>query len=485
MPSIALDRLDPALEHGEERALAALVRRVLARRRGGCRPPPGQSCSRCSAGSAREERDQPDLLWRHHVERDRAGARRSVPAGVGEPVRSGAGVPRTVPVRSPASRRSPARRAVQHAVATTSGSTDDPGTPTPPRWSSAPTRRACASSASSGAATTGRCGRRPRRARGLEGRIRSGIGVTVAMQAMNGLDDLQRVEGMGPVGEIRLVPDPGTFRVLPYAPRTGAMLADQRTLDGGVAPVDQRGFLKRMAGALAERGARLEVAFENEFTLAVRDEERGAFVPIDASLCFSTIGMTAAQDYVDALVDGARGAGDPARAVLRRARPRPAGDLDRPPPRAPGRRRADPRPRDDPRGRRGARPRRVAGAEAVARGGRQRRPHPLLAVGPRARSAIASTIPRRPTASRPRAARSSPACSSTCRDCAASPRRASTPTGASCRSTGPGRSRAGATTTARRRCGCRRCSGAWRRRRPTSSSRRRTPPPTRTSRSAA
>jgi glutamine synthetase len=130
---------------------------------------------------------------------------------------------------------------------------------------------------------------------GLEGRVRGGIGVTVAMQAMNGLDTLQRVEGMGPVGEIRLVPDPDTFRVLPYAPHTGAMLVDQRTLDGDVAPVDQRGFLRRMADALAERGARLEVAFENEFALAVRDE-RGKLVPLDSSLCFSTLGMTAAQD---------------------------------------------------------------------------------------------------------------------------------------------------------------------------------------------
>src|SRR3954463_9338685 len=103
---------------------------------------------------------------------------------------------------------------------------------------------------------------------GLAGRVESGIGVTVAMQAMNGLDQLQPVEGMGPVGEIRLVPDAETFRVLPYAPRTGAVLVDQRTLDGGPAPVDQRAFARRMSDRLAERGARLEVAFENEFTLA-------------------------------------------------------------------------------------------------------------------------------------------------------------------------------------------------------------------------
>jgi glutamine synthetase len=137
---------------------------------------------------------------------------------------------------------------------------------------------------------------------GLEGRVRSGIGLTVAMNAMNGLDHLQPVEGMGPVGEIRLVPDPDTFRVLPYAPRTGAMLVDQRTLDGDAAPVDQRGFLRRMADRLAERGARLEVAFENEFALATRADD-GAYVPVDSSLCFSTIGMTASQEYVDALVE--------------------------------------------------------------------------------------------------------------------------------------------------------------------------------------
>src|SRR5437773_3224813 len=89
--------------------------------------------------------------------------------------------------------------------------------------------------------------------RGLEGRIGSGIGLTVAMQAMNGLDQLQPVEGMGPVGEIRLVPDPDTFRVLPYAPHTGAMLVDHVTPEGTPAPVCQRSSLKRMADRRAER----------------------------------------------------------------------------------------------------------------------------------------------------------------------------------------------------------------------------------------
>jgi glutamine synthetase len=136
-------------------------------------------------------------------------------------------------------------------------------------------------------------------ARGLEARLRTGIGVTVGMQAMNALDQLQPVEGMGPVGEVRLVPDLETFRVLPYAPHTGALICDHVRLDGEPAPVCQRSFLKRMEARLAERGARLEVAFENEFSLA--REVDGGFEPIDSGLCFSTISSTAAQDVVDDL----------------------------------------------------------------------------------------------------------------------------------------------------------------------------------------
>jgi glutamine synthetase len=136
----------------------------------------------------------------------------------------------------------------------------------------------------------------------LRDRLESGIGLTVAMQAMNSLDQLQPVEGLGPVGEFRLVPDLDTFRVLPYAPRTGGAVVDMHTLDGEPAPECPRSFLRRMEERLAAHvGARLEVAFENEFTLAV--PTGGGFGPLDASLCFSTIGMTASQEYVDTLSD--------------------------------------------------------------------------------------------------------------------------------------------------------------------------------------
>src|SRR5262249_33988496 len=117
-------------------------------------------------------------------------------------------------------------------------------------------------------------------ARGLEARLRTGIGLTVGMQAMNALDQLHPVEGMRPVGEVRLDPDLETFRVRPYAPRTGALLCDAVQSDGAAAWVCHRSFLKGMEGRIAGRGASLEVAFENEFSLA--REVGGGFEPIDS-----------------------------------------------------------------------------------------------------------------------------------------------------------------------------------------------------------
>ncbi|HXF72931.1 MAG TPA: glutamine synthetase family protein [Actinomycetota bacterium] len=135
----------------------------------------------------------------------------------------------------------------------------------------------------------------------LADRIRTGIGLTVAMQAMNALDQLQPVEGMGPVGEIRLVPDPDSFVVLPYAPRSGAMVVDMRRLDGAPWEACPRDFLKRMEARLADHGMVLRCAVENEFSLARAED--GRFAPIDASLCFSTVGLAAAQEVMDRIVD--------------------------------------------------------------------------------------------------------------------------------------------------------------------------------------
>src|SRR5436189_4055298 len=65
----------------------------------------------------------------------------------------------------------------------------------------------------------------------LASRMREGIGQTLAMQAFTGVESLAEVEGMGPVGEFRLMPDPNTFAMLPYAPNAASMMCDMILLD--------------------------------------------------------------------------------------------------------------------------------------------------------------------------------------------------------------------------------------------------------------
>src|SRR5256886_11090724 len=98
----------------------------------------------------------------------------------------------------------------------------------------------------------------------FQDRLETGIGLTLAMQAFTMLDHLASVDGMGPVGEIRLVPDPTTFSVAPYAPHTGTVLVDMQTLDGQPYAADVRAFLKRMIARASDRALALLPAFQPE-----------------------------------------------------------------------------------------------------------------------------------------------------------------------------------------------------------------------------
>lgn len=135
----------------------------------------------------------------------------------------------------------------------------------------------------------------------LPSRITDGIGLTTAMQAMNMLDQLAPVAGLGPVGEVHLVPDPATFRILPYAPRTAAMTADMRRQDGAPWEACPRTFLKRQVAACADAGFSVQAVFEVEFSLATKNAD-GSFAPVDAALCFATTGMTVSAQVIDDII---------------------------------------------------------------------------------------------------------------------------------------------------------------------------------------
>ncbi len=135
----------------------------------------------------------------------------------------------------------------------------------------------------------------------LAKRLETGIGLTVAMQAFNMLDQLLPFEGMGPVGEVRLVPDPESFVVLPYAPNSAAMTCDMIALDGVPWAACPRSFLKRMIARAGERGMAFQTVMENEFSLLEKNAE-GGFDPIDTGGCFSTVSMAAGAEVMNDIV---------------------------------------------------------------------------------------------------------------------------------------------------------------------------------------
>lgn len=134
----------------------------------------------------------------------------------------------------------------------------------------------------------------------LARRMSSGIGLVKGMQSFTSLDFLAPDATYGPVGEIRLVPDPDTFVVLPYAPRSGQMIANMVELDHQPWALDPRHFLQRMVGVAAAKGLAFEAAFENEFFLAYRQDN--GYVPVDRSLCFSAIGMESTEPVIQDII---------------------------------------------------------------------------------------------------------------------------------------------------------------------------------------
>ncbi|MDA8203331.1 MAG: hypothetical protein M0Z49_11340, partial [Chloroflexi bacterium] len=111
----------------------------------------------------------------------------------------------------------------------------------------------------------------------LASRMRGGVGLTRAQNAVNMLEQLVYVEGMEPVGEVRIVPDPETYSVLPWVPRAAGLICDQLDHDFRDWGCDPRGFLRRVIGRAADGEIRIFASFENEFYLA--EERDGVVVP--------------------------------------------------------------------------------------------------------------------------------------------------------------------------------------------------------------
>lgn len=137
----------------------------------------------------------------------------------------------------------------------------------------------------------------------LASRMREGVGLTRAQNAVNMLEQLVHIEGMEPVGEIRLAPDPTTYTVLPWVSRTAGLICDQLDHDGTDWGCCPRSFLKRVIAAAERAGIRVAASFENEFYLA--EARDGRVIPWADGPVYSSAGMDRAAivmaDIVEAL----------------------------------------------------------------------------------------------------------------------------------------------------------------------------------------
>jgi glutamine synthetase len=131
--------------------------------------------------------------------------------------------------------------------------------------------------------------------------------------------------------DITLVPDPATFRVLPYADRTGWILSDAYFANGRPIPLDGRGLLRRQLARLAERGLEVYSGLEVElyvtrlartsigFDETAQPGQPGAPLavePIERGYQFlSDSRMDAVAGTLEAIRDGLAGVGLPPRSI--------------------------------------------------------------------------------------------------------------------------------------------------------------------------
>ncbi len=138
----------------------------------------------------------------------------------------------------------------------------------------------------------------------LEHKLLEGVSLTRAQMAIDLLEQLVPIEGMEPVGEIRLVPDPATLTWLPWSPGSASVLCDQLDhdrKDWGACP---RSFLKRQIARAAALGLTVQATFENEYYLAT--EQDGRYRPYDVpghAPVYSSIGHDHAADVMLETVD--------------------------------------------------------------------------------------------------------------------------------------------------------------------------------------
>ncbi|MDJ0726367.1 MAG: hypothetical protein QNJ38_14745 [Prochloraceae cyanobacterium] len=141
----------------------------------------------------------------------------------------------------------------------------------------------------------------------LESNLDYPVSITAAQQAFPIMyDAVVSQSGLQPVGEIWLVPDWTTLKILPYAPTHAIVMADMVVADRSESGSSSwslcpRAFLKRAIAAAKEAGIEVMAAFENEFVLL--DNVADRIIPTDDTVFAATLAMDLNYKTIDAIAD--------------------------------------------------------------------------------------------------------------------------------------------------------------------------------------
>ncbi len=116
-----------------------------------------------------------------------------------------------------------------------------------------------------------------------------GVGISAGQQGVPVMyDAVVRKSGLGPVGEVSLLPDWSSLTPLPYSPGHARVMGNM-AYHGEPWALCPRHFLIRMIEAAQSEGLEVQAAFENEFYL-LRQTANG-IVPADSTVFASTQAM--------------------------------------------------------------------------------------------------------------------------------------------------------------------------------------------------
>ena len=139
--------------------------------------------------------------------------------------------------------------------------------------------------------------------------VRSGSGFSILWALVLSNDHFTTTEAIkGPVGDIRMLPDPAAVVQLAATPEWAWAPMDLYDQEGAPLSVCPRGFLKRMTAQAAERGYAVRMAYELEWFLGEAIDDDSA-VPVHRGPGYSSNAWALTHGFSAALLDalGAQG----------------------------------------------------------------------------------------------------------------------------------------------------------------------------------